>query len=114
MIDESVIAVLQESLGDDGTIIQQLIDLYTTDSLQQLADAVVAIERHDIEGLTRAAHSLKSTSASMGATTASEIARELEQHAKQHDLSQSVVVLERLRLEVNSAIATFAKMKFDA
>lgn len=111
MIDENVIAVLRASLSDDGTVIRQLIDLYATDSPQQLADAAAAIERQDIEALKRAAHSIKSTSASMGATTASECARELEQLAKDGNLAQSQAALERLTLEVNSAIAAFTKLK---
>lgn len=114
MIDETVIAVLKASLSDDGTVIRQLIDLYAADSPQQLADAAASLERQDVGALTRAAHSLKSTSASMGATTASEVARELEQLAKQGDMTQSAATLERLKLEVNSAINAFAKLKLQS
>ena len=112
MIDETVIAVLRASLSDDGTIIGQLIELYTKDSPQLLADATVALEKCDLAMLTRAAHSLKSTSASMGATTVSELARELEQHAKQNDLAQSAAVLERLRPALSNTIAELARLKF--
>jgi HPt (histidine-containing phosphotransfer) domain-containing protein len=111
MIDENVIAVLRASLSDDGTVIRQLIDLYASDSPQQLANAAAALAQQDVEALTRAAHSLKSTSASMGATTVSEVSRELEQLAKQGDLAQSAIVLERLKLEVNSAINAFTQLK---
>ncbi len=114
MIDESVIAVLKASLGDDGTVIRQLIDLYTKDSPQQLADAAVALEKSDMAALSRAAHSLKSTSASMGATTVCDLARELEDLAKRSDLAQSAAVLERLKLEVNSAIAAFARIRLSS
>ena len=111
MIDEGVIATLKESLGDDGTVIRQLIDLYTKDSPQLLADAAAALEQRDMVALARAAHSLKSTSASMGAVTVSDIARELEQQAKQNNTAAFAGVLQRLTLEVNSAIAAFARMK---
>jgi HPt (histidine-containing phosphotransfer) domain-containing protein len=114
MIDEKVIAVLKASLSDDGTIIRQLIGLYTTDSPQLLADAAAALERKDLETLKRSAHSLKSTSASMGATSASEVALELEQLAKQGDIAQSAAALERLKGEVTSAIAAFAQLKFES
>jgi HPt (histidine-containing phosphotransfer) domain-containing protein len=112
MIDEKVIAVLRASLSDDGTIIRQLIDLYATDSPKLLAGAVTALAQRDIEALARSAHSLKSTSASMGATTAMDVARELEVFAKQGDFAQAGIVLERLTTEVNNAIAAFSQMKF--
>ncbi len=112
MIDEQVIAVLRASLSDDGTIIGQLIGLYTSDSPQLVDDAAAAIERQDWDTLKRSAHSLKSTSASMGATTASAVARELEQFAKDGNLEQSVATLARLKIEVNDAIAALAKIKF--
>jgi len=112
MIDETVIAVLRASLSDDGTVIGQLIELYTKDTPQLIADAAAALEKGDIATLTRAAHSLKSTSASMGATTVTELARELELHAKQSDLAKASAVLERLRPEVRGTIADLAKLKF--
>ncbi len=114
MIDESVIAMLKASLSDDGTVIRQLIDLYTKDSPQQLADAAAALAKGDMAAMARAAHSLKSTSASMGATTVSGLARELEDLAKRSDLAQSAAVLERLKLEVNSAIAAFARIRLSS
>ena len=113
MIDENVIAVLRASLSDDGTIIRQLIDMYTQDSPKMLAEAATALEQRDAETLARSAHSLKSTSASMGATTATEAARALELLAKAGDFANSGAALENLALEVNSAIAAFAKLKFD-
>jgi HPt (histidine-containing phosphotransfer) domain-containing protein len=112
MIDENVIAVLKESLGDDGTIIRQLIDLYATDSPKMLVEAATALEQRDAETLARSAHSLKSTSASMGATTATEAARALEVLAKSGDFAQVPAALAHLKSEVNSAIAVFAQLKF--
>ena len=112
MIDETVIATLKASLGDNGAVVQQLIDMYISDSPPLVASAVDALERHDMEVLARAAHSLKSTSASMGATTVSSLARELELHAKHNELAPSAAVLARLQAELNIAIAAFAKLKF--
>jgi HPt (histidine-containing phosphotransfer) domain-containing protein len=112
MIDETVIATLKESLGDDGTVIQQLIDMYISDSPPLVADAVAALGRGDMATMARAAHSLKSTSASMGATAVSALARDLELHAKQNELAPSAAVLQRLQAELNDAIAAFAKLKF--
>jgi HPt (histidine-containing phosphotransfer) domain-containing protein len=112
MIDESVITKLKAALGDDGAVIQQLIDLYAKDSPQQVADAELALERRDMAALARAAHSLKSTSATMGATTVSALALELELHAKQSALAPSAATLERLRPAVHEAVTAFSQLKF--
>jgi len=112
MIDETVIATLKESLGDDGAVIQQLIDMYISDSPPLVADAAAALGRGDMAMLARAAHSLKSTSASMGATTVSAVARELELHAQQNEPAPSAAALERLKVVLNDAIAAFARLKF--
>ena len=112
MIDETIIALLRASMSDDGTIARQLIDIYAKDSPKQLDDAAEALEQRDMVALGRAAHSLKSTSASMGATVVSGLARELEQHAKEEDVARAAAALERLRPAVSDTIAAFAKMTF--
>ena len=114
MIDEKVIAALRDALGDDGTIVRQLIDLYATDSAALLAKAESALETRAAESLKRAAHSLKSTSASMGAMAAAEAARELEDCVKDSDLAQAAPALQRLTLAVNAAVAELARMRFGA
>ena len=99
-------------MGNDDAVIGQLIDLYAEDSPRQLAGAVSALEQRDMAALARAAHSLKSTSASMGATAVSGMALELEHHAKQNDPAQAAAVIERLHPAVSNTIAAFARMKF--
>lgn len=112
MIDEKVIATLRASLSDDGTVIRQLIDLYAKDSPQQVADAAAALEKPEMTSVARAAHSLKSTSASMGATVVSGMALELEQQAKNGDALACAATLERLRPALAATIAQFARMTF--
>jgi hypothetical protein len=68
VVDRAVLEHLQADLGDDtGTIIAELIDLFLIDAPQQLAaiQTALAIDAADI--VQRAAHTLKSTSASLGA-----------------------------------------------
>ncbi len=112
MIDETILARLRASMSDDGTIVRQLIDMYAKDSPKQLANAAAALERNEMDALARAAHSLKSTSASMGATVVSGLALELEGHARQNDAVRAAEALERLRTAVSDTVAVFAKMAF--
>ena len=112
MIDETVIADLLASLGDDVVVVRQLIDIYARDSPKLLAEATQALENGDVPSLTRAAHSLKSTSASMGAVSVLNLARALEQHAKGNDMAQCAEAVRRLGPEVDDAIAAFAKLNY--
>lgn len=112
MIDEKVIATLRASLSDDGTVIRQLIDIYASDAPKQLADATTALATPEMPSVARAAHSLKSTSASMGAKVVSDLALELEQQARKGDATACTATLERLRPAVAATIEQLAKMKF--
>ncbi len=112
MIDEAVIANLMVALGDDAAVVRQLIDIYAKDSPKLLAEAKAALEKGDVASLSRAAHSLKSTSASMGAVSVLNLARALEQHAKGNDLAQCAEAVRRLGPEVSDAIAAFANLKY--
>ena len=112
MIDEVVVANLKASLGDDVAVVRQLIDIYAKDSPKLLAEAAAGLEKGDVAALIRAAHSLKSTSASMGAVSVLNLSRALEQHAKGNDLAQCAEAIRRLGPEVDDAIAAFAKLNF--
>lgn len=112
MIDETVIAQLKEAMGGDVAVVRQLIEIYSKDSPKLLVQAAEALEKGDLAALTRAAHSLKSTSASMGAISVLNLARALELHAKGRDLAQCAEAIGRLGPEVNDAIAAFARMNY--
>jgi histidine phosphotransfer protein HptB len=112
MIDETVIANLKESMGGDGEIVQKLIDLYIVDAPRQFANAKAALEKGDAVTLGRAAHSLKSTSASMGATAVLALAMDLERHAKGNDLARCDETIKQLAPEISSAIGALSTLKF--
>lgn len=112
MIDENVIANLKAAMGDDAAVVRQLIDIYARDAPKLLAEAKAGLEKGDAAVLARAAHSLKSTSASMGATTVLNLARALEQHARGNEFAQCAEALSRLAPEVEDAIAAFAKLNY--
>jgi HPt (histidine-containing phosphotransfer) domain-containing protein len=67
--------------------IRELIDTYLEETPQLLAQLRQALAAGDAEAFRRAAHSLKSTSASFGALTLSTQARELELIAKSGELT---------------------------
>jgi histidine phosphotransfer protein HptB len=60
---------LLETTGNDPSFVIELIDTYLTDSVGLLETMQRSIDTADADGLRRAAHSLKSNSATFGART---------------------------------------------
>jgi histidine phosphotransfer protein HptB len=94
MIDLATFHELQETMGDD--FIPELIATY----LEEIPDLLKTLQQGLNDGnaqtFTRAAHSIKSSSASMGALDFASQARELEMIGKSGDLSQAGVQVDRL------------------
>lgn len=88
-LDRRALDQLRE-LDPDGSagVLAGLIDNYLSDAASLLQKLQLAFADKDLAGLARHAHSLKSTSASMGAMRVSALAVEIEQAAKRnaHDV----------------------------
>ena len=81
------------------SVLGRVIDLYFTAAtglLEQIRDAAT---RRDPSALEQAAHSLKSSSANLGATQLVELCRALEQMGRNRDIDQLVPTVEKLRAE---------------
>ena len=78
-LDHSAIEAVRQ-LDPDGhdRLLARLIALYRDDSSQLLADIDNAMKVGDADGVARAAHTLKSSSANLGATNVAAIARQIE------------------------------------
>ena len=82
VIDSGALAALREMTGDDPDFIAEMIDAYFDDTASLLAGMREALAAGDAEALRRAAHTLKSNSATFGAMALSALCRELEEHGK--------------------------------
>jgi HPt (histidine-containing phosphotransfer) domain-containing protein len=69
---------LRAIAGDTPDVVDELIDLYLADTPCRLDDLRSAITHDDPSTMQLAAHTLKSSSASMGALTLSTLCAELE------------------------------------
>jgi HPt (histidine-containing phosphotransfer) domain-containing protein len=78
MIDEHVLDELRESVAGDIGFVADLVDAFVTDSAGQVDAIDAAIAANDADALVRPAHTLKSSSATLGATQLSATARTLE------------------------------------
>lgn len=84
VIDVNMLTSLVEDT--DAEFVNELIDTYLEDSPHQIAEMQRALAQHSIENFRRAAHTLKSNSANFGAGSLSEMAKELEDMAKEDNL----------------------------
>jgi two-component system, sensor histidine kinase and response regulator len=82
VIDVAVLDTLRASRPD---LLARLIKTYLGYAPEALKELVGAFERKDFETLSRVAHSLKSSSANLGANRLSDLCRSLEAAGKGHD-----------------------------
>ena len=101
VLDAAALDNLREMTGDDPAFLGELIDTYVADAGHLLATMRQAVLAGDAPELRRAAHSLKSNSATLGATGLAALCRVLEEHAK----SGAVDRAEDLLAQVGAAYA---------
>jgi len=95
-IDPTVIESLKEIMGDAFNI---LIDTFTDDTGKLVHSFTELQKQNDVEVFTRNAHSVKSSSANLGALKMSSIAAELEAQGKTGDISNTNGMIEKITNE---------------
>ena len=103
-LDQSVLASLRE-LQDEGDpdIVAEVGGLFLKHSPDKVKAILVALETGDAKGLYLAAHSLKSSSAYIGAMRLSALARDLEMMGRSGDLEGARDLADRMQEEFNLA-----------
>jgi len=84
-IDRATFGQLVASMG--ASFVAELIDTFGEDARELIATLRRALRDADLDAFRRAAHSLKSTSESLGATRLAALARELEAAARAGSLN---------------------------
>jgi signal transduction histidine kinase/CheY-like chemotaxis protein len=110
VLDSDVIRDLLDVMGDEFT---DLVRVYLEDTPKSVTALEQAAARADIEGLIAPSHSLKSTSANLGAISLSELAKRLEHGARGGTLGAEapMIVAEirrtfvRVQQELNALLA---------
>lgn len=101
VIDKQVVEDLIEIMGDDFV---ELLQIYLQDTPKNLRLMKQAAENMDFENLVTPAHSLKSSSANVGAMSLSGIAKEIElgsREANLQDPAEMVETAEKIFLNVS-------------
>ncbi len=67
IIDQQVLDELRASVGGDDAFVAELCATYVTEGAEHMSQIEAAAAAGDVEAIVRPAHSLKSSSASLGA-----------------------------------------------
>jgi HPt (histidine-containing phosphotransfer) domain-containing protein len=106
-IDGAALDALLEMTGGDPAFLAEMIDTYVADARQLHITMRQSLAGSDGQALQRAAHSLKSNSATFGATTLARLCQELEERAKSgalDDAAELVARVEATYAEVETAL----------
>jgi len=98
-IDRAVLAGVLDSVGGDRDFLAELIETYLDDSPRLLEAMHTALAAGNADDFRRAAHSLKSNSASLGAMPLSRMARGLEELGKAGTLEEAAADLAEAEAE---------------
>lgn len=104
IIDRAALKRVKDMLGKQAeTMFPKLLQDFFDDGVRLLSDARRALEEKKFTELRRAAHTLKSTSATFGAMALSAVSKELEQLARQETLEGASELIERAEREYKQA-----------
>ena len=108
-LDPDTVASLLESVGGDEEFLAELFSAFAAEAPSLLQSVEDASASGDAESLRHAAHTLKSTSASLGALRLSGVSAEMEAAARSGTVPAGAQVAE-LRELVDAALEAMSAM----
>jgi HPt (histidine-containing phosphotransfer) domain-containing protein len=96
-----------------AAFVAELVDTFADDAGMQIAALRQALLAPDVDAFRRAAHSLKSTSESLGARTVATRARELEAMARAGRLEGAAALVEHLAGACETATQALRELRRD-
>jgi HPt (histidine-containing phosphotransfer) domain-containing protein len=91
ILDQAVVAELRDSVGGDEAFVMELVDAYLAEGPSDLAAMDAAAAAGDAAALIRPAHTLKSSSAAVGAMRLAAISNQVEFAAREGRVDQAGV-----------------------
>jgi len=87
------------------SLLVKVISTYFQSSSELLKELQQAIEQADAEGIRKAGHSLKSSSANLGARQLAALSKELEEAGRTHSLEKTRLLLNQIKSEHGRVVA---------
>jgi len=107
VLDTMVIGDLLEVMGDE---FPDLVRVYLEDTPKSVLQIEEAAKQRSIEGIIAPSHSLKSTSANLGAVRLSELAKRLEHGARSGELTEPLILVSELKREYQQVAAALGEL----
>lgn len=96
--------------GDGDEFLREIISIYLEDTPQRIAELEQSLASGDVACFTRAAHSVKGSSANLGAMAVRQVAQELEHQSNKNGLTDVAHLLAALKVQFEVARVEFAKL----
>ena len=109
-IDTQVLESLLDMLEGDQEVLVKIINCYLVESPKIVAAIQIAVTNEDADTLDKKAHSLKSSSASLGAMNLNQLCLELESKGKSGNLEGVVELVSQLVNEYAQVEIAFKKI----
>lgn len=107
VIDPQAIANLRSlNPGDNDEFLREITGIFLEDTPQRIAELDQSLSAGDVSRFTRAAHSIKGSSANLGATALRAVAETLEQQSRTKGLADVGPLVAGIKTE-------FARAKFE-
>jgi HPt (histidine-containing phosphotransfer) domain-containing protein len=101
-IDEAAFAQTIEMVGGDRTFLAELVETYRIDGAERIAEMRSSLAAGSASELQRAAHTVKGSSATLGAVHLADLCREVELRARDGDLEGLAPSIEAIAIEFES------------
>ncbi len=98
-IDAKILQSLRDIVRGDRVVFAELIKCYLTETPRLVQDISTAIANRDAQTIWKAAHQLKSSSASIGAIALAQLCKVLEAQGRSSELENTVELLPQLYQE---------------
>ena len=104
-LDRHVLDELAASVNDDREFVAHLVETYLADSAEHVDSVEAAVDAGDAQALVRPAHTLKSSSATVGAARLATVARRLEAAGRSGEIDEEArSVASALRADWEAAV----------
>lgn len=96
--------------GDNDEFLREIAGIFLEDTPQRIAELEQSLASSDTAKFTRAAHSIKGSSANLGAVSLRAVAEKLEHHARTQGLAGVTGLLTEIKTEFGRAHVELSKL----